>query len=99
MHWTSPNGRIYWTPYPYETSQGPGAFTQILKEKQSHTLDNLYGVGHIDHERHQGNQVGLKHEIQERYEEFGLNRSNSARVREGQEREVAQEKEEERQIE
>ena len=75
------------------------AFTQILKEKESHTLDDLYGVGHIDYEHHQGNQVGLKREIQERYEEFGLNRSDSARMQEEQEREVAQEKEEERQIE
>ena len=75
------------------------AFTQILKEKESHTLNDLYGARHVDHEHHQGNQVGLKHEIQERYEEFGLNGSDSARVQEEQEREVAQEKEEERQIE
>lgn len=74
-------------------------FTQILKEKESHTLDDLYGVRRLDHKHHQGNQVGLKQEIQERYEEFGLTRSDSARMQEEQEREVAQEKEEERQIE
>ena len=74
-------------------------FSQILKEKESHTLEDLYGVGHVDKRHHQGNQVGLKREIQGLYGGFGLNHSDSARMQEEQEREVAQEKEEERQIE
>ena len=74
-------------------------FIQILKEKESHTLDDLYRVRHVDRRHRQGNHAGLKQEIQERYEEFGLNRSDSARIQEEQEREVEQEKEEERQIE
>src|SRR5258706_3862251 len=73
-------------------------FTQILKEKESHTLEDLYGVGHVDQRHDQGIQVGLKQEIQALYDGFGLNHSNSARMQEEQEREVAQEKEEERQI-
>ena len=74
-------------------------FTQILKEKESHTLEDLYGVGHVDQRHGQGSQAGLKQEIQALYDGFGLNRSNSARMQEEQEREVEQEKEEERQIE
>ena len=74
-------------------------FSQILKEKESHTLEDLYGVGHVDQEHVQSNQVGLKQDIQGLYDGFGLNHSNSARMQEEQEREVAQEKEEERQIE
>ena len=74
-------------------------FSQILKEKESHTLEDLYGVGHVEQGHDQGNQVGLKKEIQGLYDGFGLNHSNSARLTEEQEREVAQEKEEERQIE
>jgi len=74
-------------------------FTQIFKEKESHTLEDLYGVGHLDQRSDQGEFVGLKQKIQERYEEFGLNHSNSARMQEEQEREVAQEKEQERQME
>jgi len=73
--------------------------TRILKEKESHTLEDLYGVERVGQKYGQGDRVGLKHEIQERYEGFGLNHSDSARMQEEQEREVAQEKEEERQIE
>ena len=74
-------------------------FTQILKEKESHTLKELYGVERVDQKHDQGKRVGLKREIQEQYEGFGVNHSDSARTQEEQEREVAQEKEEERQIE
>jgi hypothetical protein len=73
-------------------------FTTILREKESHTLEDLYGVRHIDLDSGGGDQFGLKKEIRGRYEEFGLGHSRSARMQEEQEREVAQEKEEERQI-
>jgi hypothetical protein len=76
-----------------------GDFTQILKEKESHTLADLYGVTHVDQRNAPGNQSEFKQEIRRRYEEFGLGQSDSARMQEEQEREVAQEKEEERQIE
>jgi hypothetical protein len=76
-----------------------GDFTQTLKEKESHTLADLYGVMHVDQGNSQGNQSEFKQEIRRRYEEFGLNQSDSAGMQEEQEREVAQEKEEERQIE
>ena len=75
------------------------AFTQILKEKESHTLGDLYGVGRVDQKYDRCNQVGLKQVIQERYDGFGLKHSDPAMTQEEQEREVAQEKEEERQIE
>ena len=72
-------------------------FTQILQEKESHALEDLYTIVHVDQKHDQGNLVGLKREIQRRYEEFGLSHSSSARMQEEQEREVAQEKEEEHQ--
>ena len=74
-------------------------FTQILKEKESRTLEDLYGVEHIDQKHDRCNQAGLEQVIQERYDGFGLKHSDSAMTLEEQEREVAQEKEVERQIE
>jgi hypothetical protein len=74
-------------------------FTKILKEKESRILEDLYGVAHVDQRSGQDNQVGFKQEIQRRYEEFGLNQSDSPRMMEELEREVAQEKQEERQVE
>ena len=74
-------------------------FTQTLKEKESHTLEDLYGIGHVDSRNGSHNHSRLKEEIQNRYEEFELSPSHSARMQEEHEREVAQEKEEERQIE
>jgi hypothetical protein len=76
-----------------------GDFTKILKEKESRILEDLYGVAHVSQRSGQDNLVGLKQEIQRRYEEFGLNHSDSPRTMEEREREVAQEKQEERQIE
>jgi hypothetical protein len=73
-------------------------FTKILREKESHTLEDLYGVRHVDLDSGGSDQFGLKEEIRGRYEEFGLGHSRSARMQEEQEREVAQEKEEKRQI-
>jgi len=74
-------------------------FTNALKEKESHTLEDLYGIGHVDPKNEQRHHSGLKQAIQDRYEEFGLNPSLAARTQEEHEREVAQEKEQERQIE
>ena len=74
-------------------------FTQVLKEKESHTLEDLYGRCHADSRNELRNHSRLKQEIQNRYEEFELSPSHSARMQEEHEREVAQEKEEERQIE
>jgi hypothetical protein len=74
-------------------------FTRILKEKASHTLEDLYGVAHVDPRSGQDNQVGLKQEIQRRCEEFGLNQSDSPMMMEELEREVAQEKQKEYQME
>ena len=88
---------VAWESYKREVTSTAG-FTRILKEKESHTLEDLYGARYIDQKYGQSSQVGLKREIQGRYEEFGLNHSDSARMQEEQEREVAQEKEEERQI-
>ena len=74
-------------------------FTQALKEKESHTLEDLYGIGHVDPRNDHRNHSPLKQAIQDRYNEFDLSPSHSARMQEEHEREVAQEKEEERQIE
>jgi hypothetical protein len=74
-------------------------FTKTLKEKESRILEDLYGVAHVDQRSGQDNQVGLKQKIQRRYEEFGLNQSDSPRMMEELEREVAQEKQKERQVE
>ena len=89
---------VAWESYKRGVTSAAG-FTRILKEKESHTLEDLYGAGHIDQQHGKSSQVGLKREIQRQYEEFGLNHSDSARMQEEQEREVAQEKEVERQIE
>src|SRR5258706_1403133 len=74
-------------------------FTQTLKEKESHTLEDLYGIVHADSRHESHDHSRLKNEIQNRYDEFELSPSHSARMQEEHEREVAQEKEEERQIE
>jgi len=74
-------------------------FTQTLKEKESHTLKDLYGIGHSDSRNEPHNHTPLKEDIQNRYDEFELSPSHSARTHEEHEREVAQEKEGERQIE
>jgi hypothetical protein len=74
-------------------------FTEALKEKESHTLEDLYGIGHVDPRNEPRNHSRLKQAIQDRYKEFDLSPSHSARMQEEHEREVAQEKEEERQIE
>ena len=72
-------------------------FTQTLKEKESHTLEDLYGRFHADYRNGPRNHSQLKQEIQNRYDEFDLSPSHSARMQKEHEREVAQEKE--RQIE
>ena len=74
-------------------------FTQVLKEKESHTLADLYGRCHADCRNGPRNHSRLKQKIQNRYDEFDLSPSHSARMQEEHEREVAQEKEKERQIE
>ena len=74
-------------------------FTQALKEKESHTLEDLYGIGRVDPGNEPPYDSRLKQAIQDRYNEFDLSPLHSARMQEEHEREVEQEKEEERQIE
>jgi hypothetical protein len=43
-------------------------FTLALKEKESRTLEDLYGMGHVDPRNESRNYSRLKQEIQDRYD-------------------------------
>jgi hypothetical protein len=73
-------------------------FTNLLKEKESHTLDESYGLIKVTSSEHHSTG-DLNSWIQERCNDFGVGSTHDAKALEEQEREVAQEKEEQRQIE
>ena len=78
----------------------PIKLSEALREKESHTLNELYGsdrVGLVGLD--EAYDCRLKEEIRERCNGFGIHPTQDAKIQEEQEREVAQEKEEERQIE
>ena len=78
----------------------PIELSEALREKESHTLNELYGSGRVGMMRHDEAYNGrLKEKIRERCKGFGVHPTQDAKMQEEQEREVAQEKEEERQIE
>ena len=85
-----------WERYK-EESASAAEFIGILEDKESYTLEELYGVS-------QGLATSnpespLKTWIQDRCKMFDVGSTHDARMREEQEREVSQEKEEQRQIE
>jgi hypothetical protein len=80
-----------------EGSASAAEFAVILREKESYPLQELYGVSQNVATSNQGSH--LKIWIQDRCKEYGVGSTHDARMREEQEREVSQEKEEERQIE
>jgi hypothetical protein len=85
-----------WERYKEGSASAP-EFISILKDKESYSLKELYGMSESVATNHQGSQ--LKIWIQDRCKEFDVGSTHDARMREEQEREVSQEKEEERQIE
>ena len=103
-----------WEAYKAEVLS-PIDLSEILREKESHTLDELYGLNRAGlmepHETNHSelkdkirewcetNHRGFKDEIRERCKSFGVHPMQDARLQDELEREVAQEKEEERQIE
>ena len=71
-----------------------------LREKESHTLNELYGSDRVGLMRLDvAYNCKIKEKIRRTVQEFGIHPTQDAKVQEEQEREVAQEKEEERQIE
>jgi len=78
-------------------STSPAEFIDTLKEKESHPLEELYGVRQGAGAINQGSL--LKTWIQDRCKEFGVGSTSDGKMQEEQEREVLQEKEEQRQIE
>ena len=87
---------LAWERYK-EESNFAAEFVGVLKEKESYSLEELYGVGQSVATGNQESQ--LKIWIQDRCNEYGVGSTHDAKMREEQEREVSQEKEEERQIE
>ncbi len=85
-----------WERYKEESTFAE-EFIGILKEKESYSLEELYGVNERVATSNQESQ--LKTWIQGRCKEFGAGSTHDAKMREEQEREVSQEKEEQRQIE
>jgi len=85
-----------WERYKKGSDSAP-EFINILKEKESYSLKELYGMSESVATSNQGSQ--LKIWIQDRCKQFGAGSTHDARMREEQEREVSQEKEEQRQIE
>jgi len=78
----------------------PIELPKAFREKESRTLNELYGserIGLMGSE--EAGNGKLKEEIRERCKGFGIPPAQDARMHEEQEREVAQEKDEERQIE
>ena len=72
-------------------------FVCILKDKESYSLEELYGVNERVATGNQESQ--LKTWIQDQCKKFSAGSTHDAKMREEQEREVSQEKEEQRQIE
>ena len=72
-------------------------FVDILREKESYPLQELYGVNQNATTSTQGSY--LKTWIQDRCKEYGVGSTHEARMQEEREREVSQETEEERQNE
>jgi hypothetical protein len=85
-----------WERYK-EGSASAEEFIDILKDKESYSLKELYGWNQSVVTNNQGSE--LKTWIRRRCEEFGVGSTHDAKMREEQEREVSQEKEEQRQIE
>ena len=85
-----------WERYK-EESASAAEFVGVLKDKESYTLEELYGVNQGMVTSNPGSL--LKTWIQDRCKSFDVGSSHDARMREEQEREVSQEKEEQRQIE
>ena len=85
-----------WESYK-EGSASAAEFVTVLKDKESYSLNELYGMSENMATSNQGSQ--LKTWIQGRCQEFDVGSTHDARMREEQEREVSQEKEEQRQIE
>ena len=85
-----------WESYK-EGSASAAEFVTVLKDKESYSLNELYGMSESTATSDQRSQ--LKIWIQDRCKEFDVGSTHDARMREEQEREVSQEKEEERQIE
>ena len=77
-------------------SISPAEFIDTLKEKESHPLEELYGVRRGVDAINQESQ--LKTWIQDECKEFGVGSTYDGKMQEEQEREVSQEKEEQRQI-
>jgi len=78
----------------------PIELPKAFREKESRTLNELYGSGRIGLMGPQeAGHDELKEKIRERCKSFGIHPAQDARINEEQEREVAQEKDEERQIE
>jgi hypothetical protein len=105
-HWASQGlnfdvRRTAWDKYSKDSSLSP--LTKVLQEKESRSLLELYGVTEDNtlHERSVGeNGISERQKaIQERCNEFGIALSRSTAILEEQERELAHEKEEERQVE
>jgi len=84
-----------WERYK-EGSASAGEFISILKDKESYSLKELYGMSEGVATSNQGSQ--LKIWIQDRCKEFDVGSTHDTKMREEQEREVSQEKEEQRQI-
>ena len=85
-----------WERYK-EESAFEEEFIRILKDKESYSLEELYGVNESVAISNQGSQ--LKTWVQDRCKMFDAESTHDAKMREEQEREVSQEKEEQRQIE
>ena len=78
----------------------PIELPEDFREKESHTLNELYGSERIDSMRpHKADNGKLKEKIQHQCKSFGIHPAQDAGIEEEQEREVAQEKEEEREVE
>ncbi len=78
----------------------PIRLSEALREKESHTLNELYGSGRVGLMGPHGPcNSKLKEKIREQCKSFEIYPTLDAKTLEEQEREVAQEKEEERQIE
>ena len=85
-----------WERYKEESAFAE-EFICVLKDKESYSLEELYGMNEKVATSNQESR--LKTWIQGRCKEFGAGSTHDAKMREEQEREVSQEKEEQRQIE
>ena len=85
-----------WERYK-EGSASADEFISILKDKEAYSLEELYGVNERMATSNQESQ--LQTWIQDRCKKIDVGSTHDAKMREEQEREVSQEKEEERQIE